>query len=102
MSGVGAQSSRQVGRHSGVAGSARDGGGCALRRSEFPTTNVCQKRGLATSPRSCRTVVAMTNHAVVIAGAGPTGLMLAAELALAKVDVAIVVAIDDHHLLGGG
>jgi 2-polyprenyl-6-methoxyphenol hydroxylase-like FAD-dependent oxidoreductase len=36
----------------------------------------------------------MTNvakkHAVVIAGAGPTGLMLAAELALARVDVAIV------------
>jgi len=29
-------------------------------------------------------------HAVVIAGAGPTGLMLAAELALAHVDVAIV------------
>src|SRR6185503_14426423 len=33
---------------------------------------------------------AMTNHAVVIAGAGPTGLMLAAELALAHVDVVIV------------
>jgi 2-polyprenyl-6-methoxyphenol hydroxylase-like FAD-dependent oxidoreductase len=32
----------------------------------------------------------MTEHAVVIAGAGPTGLMLAAELALAKVDVAVV------------
>jgi len=32
----------------------------------------------------------MTDRAVVIAGAGPTGLMLAAELALAKVDVAIV------------
>jgi 2-polyprenyl-6-methoxyphenol hydroxylase-like FAD-dependent oxidoreductase len=33
----------------------------------------------------------MTNgHAVVIAGAGPTGLMLAGELALAGVDVAIV------------
>src|SRR5450432_223725 len=34
--------------------------------------------------------VAMTKHAVVIAGGGPTGLMLAAELTLAKVDVAIV------------
>ena len=32
----------------------------------------------------------MTDHAVVIAGAGPTGLMLAAELALAGVDVGIV------------
>ena len=31
-----------------------------------------------------------TKHAVVIAGAGPTGMMLAAELTLAKVDVAIV------------
>src|SRR5213082_1948135 len=34
--------------------------------------------------------VAMTNHAVVIAGRGPTGLMLAGEFALAGVDVAIV------------
>jgi len=32
----------------------------------------------------------MTEHAVVIAGAGPTGLMLAGELALAGIDVAIV------------
>jgi 3-(3-hydroxy-phenyl)propionate hydroxylase len=32
----------------------------------------------------------MTEHAVVIAGAGPTGLMLAGELALAKVDVVLV------------
>jgi 3-(3-hydroxy-phenyl)propionate hydroxylase len=31
----------------------------------------------------------MTRHAVVIAGGGPTGLMLAGELALAGVDVAI-------------
>src|ERR1700740_1156909 len=30
------------------------------------------------------------DHAVVIAGGGPTGLMLAGELALAGVDVAIV------------
>ena len=34
--------------------------------------------------------VAMTEHAVVIAGGGPTGLMLAGELALAGVDVVIV------------
>src|SRR5207245_3862275 len=32
----------------------------------------------------------MTKHAVVIAGGGPTGLMLAGELALARVDVAVV------------
>jgi 2-polyprenyl-6-methoxyphenol hydroxylase-like FAD-dependent oxidoreductase len=32
----------------------------------------------------------MTEHGVVIAGGGPTGLMLAGELALARVDVAIV------------
>ena len=32
----------------------------------------------------------MTGHAVVIAGGGPTGLMLAGELALAGVDVVIV------------
>jgi 2-polyprenyl-6-methoxyphenol hydroxylase-like FAD-dependent oxidoreductase len=34
--------------------------------------------------------VAMTDRAVVVAGGGPTGLMLAGELALAGVDVAIV------------
>src|SRR5262244_1527491 len=33
---------------------------------------------------------AHTRHGVVIAGAGPTGLMLSGELALAGVDVAIV------------
>jgi len=38
---------------------------------------------------SARTA-AMTKHALVIAGGGPTGLMLAGELALARVDVAIV------------
>jgi 3-(3-hydroxy-phenyl)propionate hydroxylase len=32
----------------------------------------------------------MTGHAVVIAGGGPTGMMLAAELTLAGIDVAIV------------
>ncbi len=42
----------------------------------------------------------MTEHAVVIAGAGPTGLMLAGELALAGVDVAIVERRPDQNLPG--
>jgi 2-polyprenyl-6-methoxyphenol hydroxylase-like FAD-dependent oxidoreductase len=42
----------------------------------------------------------MTEHAVVIAGGGPTGMMLAAELALATVDVAIVERRPDHVLVG--
>jgi 2-polyprenyl-6-methoxyphenol hydroxylase-like FAD-dependent oxidoreductase len=42
----------------------------------------------------------MTNHAVVIAGGGPTGLMLAAELALAGVDVAIVERRVAQELIG--
>jgi 2-polyprenyl-6-methoxyphenol hydroxylase-like FAD-dependent oxidoreductase len=42
----------------------------------------------------------MATHAVVIAGGGPTGMMLAAELALAKVDVAVVERRPDHMLVG--
>ncbi len=42
----------------------------------------------------------MDKHAVVIAGGGPTGMMLAAELALAKVDVAVVERRPDHVLVG--
>jgi 2-polyprenyl-6-methoxyphenol hydroxylase-like FAD-dependent oxidoreductase len=42
----------------------------------------------------------LTKHAVVISGAGPTGLMLAAELALAKVDVAIVERRPDQKVAG--
>src|SRR3954467_6106789 len=41
---------------------------------------------------------AMTEHEVVIAGGGPAGMMLAAELALAKVDVAVVERRPDHTL----
>jgi 2-polyprenyl-6-methoxyphenol hydroxylase-like FAD-dependent oxidoreductase len=42
----------------------------------------------------------MTEHAVVIAGGGPTGMMLAAELALAKVDVAVVEQRPNQVLVG--
>jgi 2-polyprenyl-6-methoxyphenol hydroxylase-like FAD-dependent oxidoreductase len=42
----------------------------------------------------------MSEHAVVIAGAGPTGLMLAGELALAGVDVAVVERRANQELAG--
>jgi 3-(3-hydroxy-phenyl)propionate hydroxylase len=42
----------------------------------------------------------VTEHAVVIAGGGPAGMMLAAELALAKVDVVVVERRPDHVLVG--
>src|ERR1700761_1995761 len=44
--------------------------------------------------------MAMTAHAVVIAGGGPTGLMLAGELALADVDVTIVERRANQELAG--
>jgi 2-polyprenyl-6-methoxyphenol hydroxylase-like FAD-dependent oxidoreductase len=44
--------------------------------------------------------VAKAEHAVVIAGGGPTGMMLAAELALAGVDVALLERRGDHVLVG--
>ncbi|MEO8882124.1 MAG: FAD-dependent monooxygenase [Devosia sp.] len=43
---------------------------------------------------------AKTNYAVVIAGGGPTGLMLAGELALAGVDVAVVERRESQELVG--
>lgn len=42
----------------------------------------------------------MTDHSVVIAGGGPTGLMLAAELTLAGIDVVIVERRLTHELDG--
>jgi 3-(3-hydroxy-phenyl)propionate hydroxylase len=43
---------------------------------------------------------AMTIHEVVIAGAGPTGLMLAGELALAGIDVAVAERRPNQQLFG--
>ena len=42
----------------------------------------------------------MTGHAVVVTGAGPTGMMLAGELALAGIDVAIVERRASQDLVG--
>ena len=43
---------------------------------------------------------ALTEHAVAIAGGGPTGMMLAAELALAGVDVTLLERRADQELVG--
>jgi 3-(3-hydroxy-phenyl)propionate hydroxylase len=51
----------------------------SVRRMSGPNQNLRKRKGMR-----------MTKHAVVIAGGGPTGLMLAGELALAGIDVAIV------------
>jgi 2-polyprenyl-6-methoxyphenol hydroxylase-like FAD-dependent oxidoreductase len=45
-------------------------------------------------------IEAMAGHAVVVAGGGPTGLMLAGELALSGVDVAIVERRANQDLIG--
>jgi 3-(3-hydroxy-phenyl)propionate hydroxylase len=56
---------------------------------------------LSTSASAAETAEApRTRHAVVIAGGGPTGLMLAGELALAGIDAAIVERRDSQHLTG--
>lgn len=44
----------------------------------------------------------MTEHAVVVCRRGSTGLMLAGELALAEVDVAVVERRDSQALLARG
>ena len=41
-----------------------------------------------------------SGHGVAIAGGGPTGMMLAAELALGEVDVVVVERRPDHELVG--
>src|SRR5512132_1601443 len=46
--------------------------------------------GCGGNPQDGRCAMSMTERAVVIAGGGPTGLMLAGELALAGVDVAVI------------
>src|SRR5580704_9423511 len=81
-----------------------DAGGHSPRKgARLPppsTSKLSQTRGLAASPGHAEPSSTMTNHAVVIAGGGPTGLMLAGELALSRVDVAIVERRASQELAG--
>ena len=54
------------------------------------STSLPQSRSRDAAHRAGERNAATADHAVLIAGGGPTGLMLAAELALAGVDVAVV------------
>jgi 3-(3-hydroxy-phenyl)propionate hydroxylase len=58
-------------------------------KPEFSQSGDCHMRIQSTS-----------DHAVIVAGGGPTGLMLAGELSLAGVDVAIVERRRNQDLLG--
>jgi 2-polyprenyl-6-methoxyphenol hydroxylase-like FAD-dependent oxidoreductase len=59
-------------------------------KPELSESGCCEVRVLLAPDESHREVEPISDHAVVVVGAGPTGLMLAGELALAGVDVAIV------------
>src|SRR5262245_61876536 len=70
---------------------------------------LCRPRDTIAAPQLCTTErravrmeqqMRQAKHAVVIAGGGPTGLMLAGELALAGVDVAIAERRASQDLIG--
>src|SRR5918997_2860782 len=83
-----------------MAGDAR-GCPCTLAFKEVSANDVLRVGGWRLAGRMVfGRSVAMTEHAVVIAGGGPTGLMLAGELALAGVDVAIVERRPSQYLPG--
>ena len=63
------------------------------------STSLPQSRSRDAAHRAGARNAATADHAVLIAGGGPTGLMLAAELALADVDVAVVERRADQSLV---
>src|SRR5258708_5253710 len=73
---------------------------CGVTRNVRVVVDVRFARGRVGRRSENDRSVAMTNHAVVIVGGGPTGLMLAGELALAAVDVAVVERRAGQDLIG--
>jgi 2-polyprenyl-6-methoxyphenol hydroxylase-like FAD-dependent oxidoreductase len=68
--------------------------------SQCILSTVAVRHKLPTIDEACDQGRMKQSHAVVIVGGGPTGLMLAGELALARVDVAIVERRDSQALAG--
>src|SRR5213078_2305562 len=73
---------------------------CSAQGACFKTPGIPYNAGRSQLRRRDEMGAAKTNHAVVIVGGGPTGLMLAGELALAGVDVAIVERRASQELVG--
>jgi 2-polyprenyl-6-methoxyphenol hydroxylase-like FAD-dependent oxidoreductase len=69
-------------------------------KPELNESGGCEVRVLLEPDNSRRGVESLSDHAVVVAGGGPTGLMLAGELGLVGVDVAIVDRRVSQDLIG--
>jgi 2-polyprenyl-6-methoxyphenol hydroxylase-like FAD-dependent oxidoreductase len=69
-------------------------------KAKLTESGGCGVRVLLAPDRSRREVEPVSDHAVLVVGGGPTGLMLAAELALAGIDIAIVERRAGQELIG--
>jgi 2-polyprenyl-6-methoxyphenol hydroxylase-like FAD-dependent oxidoreductase len=69
-------------------------------KPKLTQTRDCEVRVELATDKSRQQIDPISDHAVVVAGGGPTGLMLAGELALAGVDVAIVERRVSQDLIG--
>jgi 2-polyprenyl-6-methoxyphenol hydroxylase-like FAD-dependent oxidoreductase len=69
-------------------------------KRELTESGGCEVRVVLAADESRREVEPISDHAVVVAGGGPTGLMLAGEVALAGVDVAIAARRAGQDLIG--
>src|SRR5215831_11071254 len=86
------------GRRSSSARASTRQAGASVHTAGLPAAENCWC--VDSDRRSPDRRAAMIEHAVVLAGGGPTGLMLAGELALARVDVAIVERRENQDVAG--